>query len=213
MKTLSTKIGVLGTGNVGFAVATPFIAHQFPLKFGTRKADKLTPELLEKHDKSFYASPREVAQWADVVILAIPSDACISVTNSLREDLKGKVVVDMTNPLKFDDDGVTWDPPKGAASITELLQTSFPELHFVKAYNSFGLENMFEPKKTDLLICGNHQPAKNIIAEISNSVGYQTRDVGPVRYAGQLENLCVLWVQLAMFKKAGLKWTFKISND
>ena len=57
----------------------------------------------------------------------------------------------MTNPLKFDDDGVM-------------------------CFEYYGtLTNEFSR-------AGNHQPAKNIIAEISNSVGYQTRDFGSVRY-------------------------------
>ncbi len=115
------------------------------------------------------------------------------------ENLKGKKVVDVTNPIA---DG----PPVNGVlrfyttldeSQMERLQRAYPEARFVKAFNSVGAACMVNPTfqggKPTMFICGNDETAKKSVTKILDQFGWETEDMGRAEAARAIEPLCMLW--------------------
>ena len=89
----------------------------------------------------------------------------------------------------------------------ERLQTQFPEIHFVKAFNSVGSAFMVDPKfseKPTMFICGNNDAAKNEVNGILEDFGWEVSDMGKATAARAIEPLCQLWCIPGMLRG---EWT------
>ncbi|ETO35512.1 NADPH-dependent reductase [Reticulomyxa filosa] len=111
-------IGIVGTGDVGIALARGFLRDGHKVVMGTRKPDGKEKEFLEKltktafedekqglskHTEGFSLTTQEkAAHQGDVVILAVNWAAVEHVCKELKDHLKGKIVVDVNNPLHFE---------------------------------------------------------------------------------------------------------------
>jgi predicted dinucleotide-binding enzyme len=138
---MSTRIAVIGTGNVGGNLGARLSNAGFPVRFGVRD-DKDTPALLAKCAKDAQAvSPAAAAEWAEVVFLAVPAPAAAELARSLP--LAGKVVVDATNPLTWQD-GPVWNPPK-EGSVAAAIAAAAPNARVIKGFNQFGAEFHADP--------------------------------------------------------------------
>ncbi len=114
-------------------------------------------------------------------------------------NLAGKTVIDATNPIA--------DAPPSAGvlkfftnldeSLMEKLQAEFPDVHFVKAFNSVGSGSMVNPGfrggKPTMFFCGNDAAAKAQVVEILDQFGWETADMGTAEAARAIEPLCILW--------------------
>ena len=135
-----------------------------------------------------------------MLVLAVKGKAA---ADALRladaENLRGKVVLDATNPS---DDAA---PVNGVLkfftdineSLMERLQAEFPDAKFVKAFSSVGAAYMVDPKfkggKPTMFICGNDEPAKQVVTKILDQFGWETADMGKAEGARAIEPLAMLW--------------------
>jgi hypothetical protein len=82
-------------------------------------------------------------------------------------------------------------------SLMERLQKEFPQIRFVKAFNSVGSARMVDPQyaagRPSMFICGNDQPAKALVSRLLDQLGWETEDMGEVEAARAIEPLCILW--------------------
>jgi predicted dinucleotide-binding enzyme len=193
------KIGILGTGMVGQVLASGFIKHGHQVMIGTRDPGKLA-DWLDKNPGGRAAPHKDVAAWADLVVLATKGSAAETVVRLCEsKDLAGKVVIDTTNPIAD-------APPENGVlrffttlddSLMERLQRTNPAAHFVKAFNSVGNAFMVDPRfsegKPTMFICGNDAGAKRTVTTILEDFGWDTEDVGGVEAARAIEPLCMLW--------------------
>jgi len=199
------KIGILGTGDVGRALASGFVGLGHEVKFGTREPGTAkVKELLGKVGRGATAgSFADAAQFGDVVVLATlwsGTENAIKLAGPAK--LKGKVVIDATNPLVFAPDA----PPSLALGHTdsggEQVQRWLPGARVVKAFNTVGHAHMVNPSfpggPPDMFIAGNDAEAKKVVAEILAAFGWPTIDVGGIEGARLLEPLCILWVAYGM---------------
>ena len=114
------------------------------------------------------------------------------------DNLAGKVVIDATNPLRFEPNA----PPSLVLGHTdsggEQVQRWLPKARVVKAFNFVGNAHMFRPEfpggPPDMLICGNDADAKQKVTGILKEFGWPVIDIGGIEGARLLEPLCVLWV-------------------
>jgi len=86
------RIGILGSGFVGQALARGLAGHGHDVRIGTRK---------EAVDDLPVGSPAQVVENADLVFLSVLGTAAVEVAVGVREELRGKVLIDTTNPLDF----------------------------------------------------------------------------------------------------------------
>ena len=114
-----------------------------------------------------------------------------------RQNLAGKVVIDVTNPLAFGPSG-----PALAIGHTdsggEQVQRWLPESRVVKAFNIIGSPLMFRPElpggPPDMFICGNDDAAKNTVAAVCGDFGWGVVDVGSIEGARLIEPLGMVWL-------------------
>jgi predicted dinucleotide-binding enzyme len=195
------KVGILGTGDVGKALGRAFIALGHEVKMGAREAtnDKALAFVAEQGGKATAGTFAEAARFGDMVVLATLGMANASVLDRIGpEILRGKVVIDATNPLDFSK-GV---PPtlgiSGQDSGGEQVQRLIPGALVVKAFNIVGNAHMFRPEfpggTPDMLICGNDEGAKKKVAELLTAFGWNSVDLGGIEVSRYLEAMCVVWV-------------------
>jgi predicted dinucleotide-binding enzyme len=158
-------IAVIGTGNVARALGPAFAGLGHTIVYGSRDP-----------------------------VLAIPWDAAEQVVTALG-DLAGKVILDPTNPRYIGDDGLRDYAFDG--SNAERIQQWAPEAHVVKAFNTMTAGLMANPASAGgpvtVPLVGNDPQAKAIVAELAEGIGFETLDLGPVRFAHVVEGMYLVW--------------------
>jgi NADPH-dependent F420 reductase len=207
-----SQIAIIGVGNVGGNLGVRLAHSGFPLRFGV-KPDKDIHDLLARCDgKAKATSVAEAAAWADVIFLAVPYTAVVEVAKSAG-DLKGKVLVDCSNPVAMSGTGPTL-VANPAGSVTAMLAKAVPTARVVKAFNTFGAEFHLDPMiggiPADVYMAGDDAAAKATVASIANRAGFAAIDAGPLRNAALLESLAILWIHLASKGNQGRHIAFKL---
>lgn len=193
------KIGILGAGAVATSLAEGFLKYGDEVMLGTRTAAKLG-EWRAAHPKVQVGPFADAAGFGELLILAVKGPAAQAVLATAgAANLKGKVVIDATNPI------ADAPPEKGVLryfttledSLMERLQREFPAARFVKAFNSVGNRSMVDPAfaggKPTMFICGNDAAAKEAVRGILDRFGWETEDCGGVEAARAIEPLAMLW--------------------
>lgn len=190
------KIGILGSSNVGQALATGLKAAGHEVRIGSRDPAKLAA--FAKAQGVGHGTFDEVARGAEVVVLAVKGDAAEALARELSSALAGKVVLDTTNPIAGPPkDGVLPYFTAANESLLERVQKAAPKAKAVKWMNSVGSAFMAQPKlpggKPTMFICGDDAGARAVAAKLSGELGWNVEDVGPAGMGHALEALCQLW--------------------
>jgi predicted dinucleotide-binding enzyme len=157
---------------------------------------------------------REVAAWADIVVLAVKGGAAEGVAGDLADVLAHKVVIDVTNPI------ADTPPVQGVVgffttleqSLGELVQAAAPEARVVKAWNSVGYANMVDPVFSvvpTMPLCGDDEVARAEVAALLGEFGWEPEDMGSMVSARAIEPLCMLWC-IPGFQKNDWHHVFKL---
>ena len=194
-----TRIGVIGSGQVGQVLAGGLQKHGYDARIGSRTPAKLADFAARTGIQA--ATFGEVALWAEAAVLAVKGDAAEAVVREAGADaLAGKPVIDTTNPLSAGPpvDGVIEFFTGPNDSLLERLQAAFPAIKFVKAFNSVGSALMVNPQfpggaKPTMFYCGNDADAKAVAVRIIEQFGWEPADMGTARAARAIEPLCQLW--------------------
>lgn len=199
------KFGVLGSGMVGSTIATKLASLGHEVKMGSR--DAANPKA-----KAWVASAGRDASQGTFADAAAFGEIVFNCTNGMGSidalkaagaaALRGKILVDVANPLDFSK-GM---PPtlfvSNNDSLGETIQRTFPEAKVVKALNTVNAAIMVAPGKLsgdhDLFVCGNDAAAKaRIIRLLQEEFGWKSvNDVGDISAARATESYLHLWLRL-----------------
>ena len=193
-----TKIGVIGSGQVGQALARGFKQHGYDVRIASRSPEKLSQ--FSSAEKIPTGTFSDVAQWADTIVLAVLGRAA---EEALQEagasNLSGKVVIDATNPIDAvpPEDGVLRFFTGPNESLMERLQAKVPDARFVKAFSCVGNARMVDPQfesgKPSMFYCGDDAEAKKEVATLLREFGWEPVDMGTAKGARAIEPLAQLW--------------------
>ena len=193
------KVGVLGSGEVAQTLGAGFLRHGHDVMLGTRDTAKLAA-WAGKNPKAKVGSFAEAAKFCELAVLAVKGKAAADVMRGAgAANLAGKVVIDACNPIADAPpvNGVLSFFTSLDESLMDLLQKAFPEVRFVKAFNSVGSAHMVNPEyrggKPTMFICGNDAAAKATVTKILDQFGWEISDMGGVEGARAIEPLCILW--------------------
>lgn len=198
------KIAIIGTGNVGSALGSSLVKAGHEITFAgvdPRKAAVLAASL----NATSVASPLEAAAGTEVVVLAVPFGVAEAVAAQIASAVRGKTIIDATNPLKADYSGVaTEGGPNGA----ERIAAAAPGAHVVKAFNTLFASLQADPtslgQTIDALYAGDDPDAKETVARLAKDVGLRPVDVGPLSAARELEALA--WLNISLQLRTGGNW-------
>lgn len=197
------KIGILGSGDVGQALARAFNSEGHEVMLGTREVNSNKAKVLKQNTKVNIGDFNQTAKFAEAAVLAT---LWTGTENAIKlagpNNLIDKIVIDVTNPLDFSG-GM---PPKLALgrddSGGEQVQRWLPDSRVVKAFNIVGNQYMYKPDFGDqtpsMFYCGNDASAKEVVKTILLSFGWDPIDIGDITGARELEPLCILWVKYGM---------------
>jgi predicted dinucleotide-binding enzyme len=193
------KLGILGSGDVGKALALGFLKHKHQVTIGTRDPAKLS-DWKKQNPTANVASFADTAKFGDSLVLAVKGTIASDVLRSAGADnLAGKTIIDAVNPIAEAPpvNGVLQFFTDTNQSLMERLQKEFPKSKFVKAFNSVGNTQMVNPNykagKPTMFICGNDDAAKKTVTSILDQFGWETADMGKAESARAIEPLCMLW--------------------
>jgi predicted dinucleotide-binding enzyme len=194
------KIGILGSGAVAKALGSGFLKHGYEVMLGTRSAEKLAEWKSSSGNKASIGSFEDVAKFGDIIVLAVKGTvAAEAIEMAGPQNMAGKTVIDATNPIAEapPQDGVLKFFTTLEESLMEKLQSRFPGMHFVKAFNSVGNAMMVNPSYKQgmptMFICGNNDAAKKQVCDILEQFGWDIADMGKAAAARAIEPLCMLW--------------------
>ncbi len=182
------KIAIVGgTGKEGKGLAYRIAKAGFQVFIGSRDIEKALTAASELNAIENYSSKiigllnSEVSKLADIVIVTVPYAGHQATLESIKENVQGKIVVDVSVPLV---------PPKVtrvqmpvAGSAGQEAQLILGENVFViTAYQNIPYERLLKNEKMecDVLVCGNSKEAKQEILAISKAIGLTAWDAGPI---------------------------------
>ena len=192
------KVTIVGAGNMGRAIGTRAVAGGHEVEIianDPSHAQKLAAEL----GGSATALEAGAPFGGEVVVFAVYYPGIKDAVRQYADQLAGKVVVDITNPL----DTQTWDSlvtPAGTSSAEEVAELVGEGTTVVKAFNTTFAPTLVAgqvgDQRLDVLIAGDDDAAKGKVAQLASDGGLRPLDVGPLRRAQQLEQLGFLHISL-----------------
>jgi predicted dinucleotide-binding enzyme len=180
----------------------------------SRETGKLRAWAEEAGENAFIGTFAEAAAFGEIVLLSVRNDGVFAAIDSAgAENLSGKVIIDLTNPMDFSE-GL---PPKFTAevggSLGERIQRALPDSDVVKAFNTIGIavmtDPMFDGQAATHFIAGDSEGAKSAVAALIGEFGWDVVDVGGIEQSFYLEALAMLWVNYAI-KEGSWNQAFKL---
>jgi NADPH-dependent F420 reductase len=216
---MTKKLAVIGgTGNEGPGLALRWAqSGNYDVIIGSRqleKAERVAAELNARIGRNLIqgmVNP-DAAAAADVAVLTVPYSAHVPTLESIRAAIKGKILVDVTVPLK---------PPKvshvhipsGGSAATEAQAVLGDDTRVVAAFQNVGAAHLADsdhPIECDVLVCGDDKEAKVEAIALAEAAGMRGLDAGPLQNAVVVEGLTAILIGINMrhkVKGAGIKIT------
>ncbi|EHS87048.1 Dinucleotide-binding enzyme [Limosilactobacillus gastricus PS3] len=188
------KVSVIGKGNMGQAIAKNFEAAGQSVEFIGHGEAQPT--------------------FGDLVVFAVPFAAEKDLANQYQAQLAGKIVVEIANPLNFDN----WDElvVPSDSSAAEILQTVLPQSKVLKAFNTTfaGTLNSGQvgDNQTTVLVAGDDEDAKETFASALSGSPLTVMDAGKLKRAREMEALGFLQMTLAAQDKISWNGGFGINQ-
>lgn len=204
------RIAIIGTGNVGAAIATGLRGKGHQVTLGARDLTKPEVLALAGAAGADLAAPATAAAGAELVILALPWAAAEAAIRALG-DLSGKVVIDCMNPLGMV--GGTLSLMLGhTTSGAEVVQGWLPGARVVKTLNQVGAAIMARnghlAHRPVQFVAGDDAGAKAAAMTLLADLGFDPLDAGDLTRARLLEPFALLWINQAMLRGKGRDWAF-----
>ncbi len=192
------KVAIIGAGNVGKALGATFSRAGHDVTYAaTSESNARTAA--EGVGGSTASSPAAAASAADLVILAVPGSVAEAVAAAIATEVRGKIVVDSTNPLKSDMSGLATE---GGPSEAERIAAKLPGARVVKAFNTLFASVQADPGAhgvvVDALYATDDQTARSEVGRLIESFGFRPVYVGPLARARELEAIAFLNISLQL---------------
>jgi len=184
------KIGIIGAGNIGSAVAELFTKADHEVVISNSRGPQTLDDLVEKlGDNASAGTVEQARDFGDVVVVTIPLKA---ITALPANGWENKVVID-TNNYYPDRDGKIADLDSGATTSSELLENQLPGARIVKGFNTIWSEHLKTQGDKDLplderraiFIAGDDSGAKETVAKLIEDIGYAAIDTGFLAEGGK----------------------------
>jgi len=198
------RVGILGTGMVGSTLGSKLVQIGHEVKMGSRSAnnEKAVEWAAKNGARASFGTFADAAEFGEVVFNCTAGTVSLAAlalagTNNLR----GKVLVDVANPLDFSKGMPPTLSVCNSDSLGEQIQRALPNVKVVKALNTMNCRVMVEPSlvpgEHDVFVCGNDPQAKVRVTEILKSFGWRSIiDLGDITAARGTEMVLPIWLRL-----------------
>ncbi|MER5470677.1 NAD(P)-binding domain-containing protein [Streptomyces sp. NPDC002685] len=199
------RYAVLGTGEVGRALAGKLAELGHEVCLGSRTKDNAAA--VEWADGAgpgaSHGTFADAAAFGEVVVNAVGGRVALDVLRSAGEDhLDGKVLVDVSNPMAFEEGEMRLSPVE-SDSVGEQIQRAFPQARVVKSLNTVNCHLMVDPARVpgehQIFVSGDDESAKEQVTGLLGEFGWPVHrvvDLGGIRTARAVEMYLPLWLSL-----------------
>jgi hypothetical protein len=200
------RIGIIGAGSVGGSLGKLWAAGGHDVMFGVRdvQSPKVQTLLLSIEENAEAADVARAIDFGEVIVLAVGWPGVAEVLS--QGEWSGKIILDATNRDVFDYE-------KGDNAAAEVARLA-PGARIVKAFNTLGAEQFGQPdfdgEQATMFICGDDDDAKATVTQLTEELGFDVVDAGPLANASLLESLAKLWIYLAIRGGLGRGIAFKL---
>lgn len=189
------KIAIIGTGNVGGALADSWAKKGHEILLGVRDTSTFKGEGLKDNPNTSVHLIPEAAQAAEVILVATPPQFAESLALTFG-DLSGKVLIDTSNSVRT--------KPENYPTAFHAFE-ALTGAEVVKCFNTTGYENMKNPNyghtRLDMFMAGNSLKAKAAAARLALDAGFENcYDFGGSDRVELLEKLALSWINLAIMQ-------------
>jgi len=201
-----SAITIIGAGNMTRGIATRALAGGHTVQIlarNTEQAATLAGELGGSASSGDITDPIS----GDIVVLSLPYDAALAIAEQRRDDLAGKVLVDISNPVDF----ATFDrlvTPADSSAAEEIAKVA-PDAKVVKGFNTTFAGTLVggevAGQKLDVLIAADDDEAKTAVVALVESSGMRALDAGPLKRSHQLEGMG--FVHMTLQGQLGNTWS------
>lgn len=202
------NIAIIGTGNVGGALATNWSKKGHNIFLGVQDITNFKGQDLLKNTNTSVHKITEAVHKSDVILIATPPTAIFEIIEQMG-DVSDKIIIDATNSIMKSP-----EPYKTAYHC--LLDKTNAEI--VKCFNTTGYENMLNPiyneEVIDMFMAGDSEKAKDIAKQLALDCGFSSCiDFGKADKVELLEKFALSWINLAIFqghgRNIGLKLVYR----
>jgi predicted dinucleotide-binding enzyme len=199
------NIAIIGTGNVGGALATGWAKKGHSIHLGVQDVSQFKGKDLLHNPNTDVQSIADAVAKSEVVLIATPPPAIFSIIEQMG-DVTGKTLIDATNSVRQ-----APDPYKTAYHA--LMEKTKGEV--VKCFNSTGFENMLNPiyhgEGIDMFMAGDSDEAKAVATQLAMDIGFAScMDFGKADKVELLEKFALAWINLAIMQGHGRAMAFKV---
>ncbi|MFD2200952.1 NADPH-dependent F420 reductase [Shivajiella indica] len=201
------KIAIIGTGNVGGALATKWAKAGHHIYLGVQDLNDFKgKELLKNPNTTAYPVADAVIK-SEVILIATPATAAVAVAQSLG-DTTGKIIIDAMNI-------VMGRGPLGFKTTSEAILAHTQTKDVVKCFNTTGFNNMVNPNygnmAIDMFVAGDSEKGKDAAIQLAIDAGFgECYPIGGNDKFELMEQFAWFWINLAMFQGQGREIGFKL---
>lgn len=184
---IPVKVAMIGSGNIGQALGGALVKAGHEVTIAAR--DEVETRLVANAIGATAASLTDAVADAEVVVLAVPYTSLASVAEQIKDDVAGKVVIEVSNRME-----------PASASAAEELAAQLPSAHVAKAFNTNFATVLAQPdlqgQTLDSFYAADDHAARDRVAALIESIGLRPVLVGGLTSARQLEAIGLLSIQL-----------------
>ena len=218
---MSIEIGTIavlgGTGHEGFGLALRWAAAGLDVIIGSRQQEKAEWAAMEinqrlRREGVRGMENRAAAMTANTIVLTVPYSAHVTMLEHVRDVIQGKVLIDVTVPLRPPKVSHVW-LPEGRSATEEAQALLGPGVRVVCAFQNVSAEHLQDPTypvDCDVLVCGDDAIAKAIAIALAEKAGMRGLDAGPLQNAVVVEGLTPILIGISRRYKirgAGIRIT------
>ncbi|MDW9535764.1 NADP oxidoreductase [Sinorhizobium meliloti] len=192
-----STISIIGSGGTAAAIGGLAAKAGHAVEVMSRDAAKARA-LAEQVGAGATTGTFGAAPVGDVVILAVPYSAVLDVVKQYGEKLAGKLIIDITNPIKSDFTGFL--TPEESSGAQEIAKVAPANATIFKAFNTQNAQvlaaGLVGGDPLDVFIAGDDSQAKLCVSAFIDSLELRPMDTGRLTMARTLEHACMLWLGL-----------------
>jgi len=190
------RIGIIGSGTMGGALGLLWAEAGHQVLFSSRNPDELMDILQSAAPRASAGYADAAAYFGDVILLAVPPGAIPQIGEDIGHLMRGKIVIDLTNP-RADRDGPLTDEWLEMGTGLAMAQY-LPGVRLVKAFNSLGARMLANPmrngERIGVPIAGDDEEALAIVADLVRDTGLEPVIVGSLARAKEFDRGSSVWV-------------------
>lgn len=162
------KIAIVGTGNVGGALATKWANKRHEINLGVRDVNNFKGQELLNNPTTKVYTIDEAVKISDVILLSTPAPSAVEVVQSLG-DTSGKIIIDAMNIVMN-------RGPQGYKHTTDAILDNTQTKDVVKCFNTTGFNNMKNPNygniALDLFVAGDSEKGKQAAIQLAKDADF-----------------------------------------